>query len=74
LIDAGRDPSTPAVVLARGTRADSHAAVGRLNELGRLATNAGEGPALLVIGQVVARSNVWTAQDVLQLAAEEIAA
>jgi uroporphyrin-III C-methyltransferase/precorrin-2 dehydrogenase/sirohydrochlorin ferrochelatase len=59
LIQAGRNPATPAAVLARGTRPDAQAAVGRLDELPSLATSAGEGPALLVIGEVVARSTAW---------------
>ena len=33
LVKAGRDPATPAAVLARGTRPDSCAAVGRLDDL-----------------------------------------
>jgi uroporphyrin-III C-methyltransferase/precorrin-2 dehydrogenase/sirohydrochlorin ferrochelatase len=61
LIQAGRDPATPAAVLARGTRPDAKAAVGRLNDLPSLATSAGDGPALLVIGDVVARSTAWRA-------------
>jgi uroporphyrin-III C-methyltransferase / precorrin-2 dehydrogenase / sirohydrochlorin ferrochelatase len=59
LVAAGRDPKTPVAVLARGTRADSQAAVGRLEELEMLAASVGEGPALLVIGDVVARSLAW---------------
>jgi uroporphyrin-III C-methyltransferase / precorrin-2 dehydrogenase / sirohydrochlorin ferrochelatase len=61
LIDAGRDPRTPAAVLARGTRPDAQAAVGRLDDLPALAASAGDGPALLVIGQAVARSEPWIA-------------
>ena len=59
LITAGRDPATPAAVLARGTRPDARAAVGRLDNLAVLAASVGEGPALLVIGEVVARSAPW---------------
>jgi len=66
LIKAGRDPQTPAAVLARGTRPDAMAAVGRLNELSALAAAAGEGPALLVIGDVVARSELWRAAALQQ--------
>jgi uroporphyrin-III C-methyltransferase/precorrin-2 dehydrogenase/sirohydrochlorin ferrochelatase len=62
LIAAGRDPATPSAVLARGTRPDAQAAVGRLDELSALAAAAGEGPALLVIGEVVARSTPWRAE------------
>ena len=56
LIAAGRDPQTPVAVLARGTRPDAKSAVGPLDGLAALAAQAGEGPALLVIGEVVARS------------------
>ena len=71
LIAAGRAALTPACVLARGTRPDSHAAVGTLQDLPRLAAEAGEGPALLVIGEVVCRSDPWRA---LHPVPEEIAA
>jgi uroporphyrin-III C-methyltransferase/precorrin-2 dehydrogenase/sirohydrochlorin ferrochelatase len=59
LIEAGRDPGTPAAVLARGTRPDAQSSVGPLSKLPALAASAGEGPALLVIGEVVARSDAW---------------
>jgi uroporphyrin-III C-methyltransferase/precorrin-2 dehydrogenase/sirohydrochlorin ferrochelatase len=62
LIAAGRDRRTPAAVLARGTRPDAKTVVGRLEDIASLAAQAGEGPALLVIGQVVARSDAWHAQ------------
>jgi len=61
LIAAGRDPKTPVAVLVRGTRPDAKALVGRLDELPTLAVAAGSGPALLVIGEVVARSEPWRA-------------
>ena len=61
LIAAGRDPATPTAVLARGTRPDSHAATGRLDGLAELAAEAGEGPAVLVVGEVVALSTPWRA-------------
>ena len=67
LIDAGRDPQTPAAVLARGTRPDAKALVGRLNELPALAAAAGDGPALLVIGDVVAHSEPWHAAQIRQI-------
>ena len=59
LINAGRSPQTPVAVLARGTRPDAAVAVGRLEYLPGLAASVGEGPALLVIGDVVARSEPW---------------
>ncbi len=62
LIAAGRDPKTPVAVLARGTRPDAKAVVGKLDNLPALASQAGEGPALLVIGQVVAHSDGWFAE------------
>jgi uroporphyrin-III C-methyltransferase / precorrin-2 dehydrogenase / sirohydrochlorin ferrochelatase len=73
LIAAGRDGETPAAVLARGTRPDSQAAVGRLDELAALATEVGEGPAILIIGEVVARSTPWRAAHVEKLIAREAA-
>jgi uroporphyrin-III C-methyltransferase/precorrin-2 dehydrogenase/sirohydrochlorin ferrochelatase len=63
MIGAGRDPATPAAVLARGTRPDSQAAVGRLDGLAELAAQVGDGPAILVIGEVVARSTPWRARE-----------
>ena len=69
LLAAGRDAATPAAVLARGTRPDAHAAVGHLKDLAALAAAAGEGPALLVIGAVVARSEPWRAAELEALAA-----
>lgn len=74
LIDAGRDPKTPAAVLARGTNPDSRAVVGTLADLPALAAAAGSGPALLVIGQVVARSDAWREQTGSALVVEEVAA
>jgi uroporphyrin-III C-methyltransferase/precorrin-2 dehydrogenase/sirohydrochlorin ferrochelatase len=73
LIAAGRDGETAAAVLARGTRPDSQAAVGRLDELAALAAEVGEGPAILVIGEVVARSTPWRAAHVDGLTAREAA-
>jgi uroporphyrin-III C-methyltransferase/precorrin-2 dehydrogenase/sirohydrochlorin ferrochelatase len=59
LIAAGRDPKTPAAVLARGTRPDAFSVAGPLEELASLATSVGEGPALLVIGEAVRHSRPW---------------
>ncbi len=70
LIAAGRAGATPAAVLARGSRPDSQALVGRLDQLPALAASAGDGPALLVIGEVVARSTPWHAAELAALAAK----
>ncbi len=63
LLAAGRAAHTPAAVLSRGTRGDSKALVGRLDGLAALAASAGDGPALLVIGDAVARSDAWRALE-----------
>jgi uroporphyrin-III C-methyltransferase/precorrin-2 dehydrogenase/sirohydrochlorin ferrochelatase len=72
LVNAGRDPATPAAVLARGTRPDSRAVVGRLDNLTKLAATAGEGPSLLVIGEVVAHSAPW--RDALEFLNAQVTA
>jgi len=59
LIAAGRSADTPAAVLARGTRPEARSAVGPLRDLPALAASVGDGPAILVIGEVVARSRLW---------------
>jgi uroporphyrin-III C-methyltransferase / precorrin-2 dehydrogenase / sirohydrochlorin ferrochelatase len=48
-------------VPARDAPPDSQAAVGRLDQLAALAAEVGEGPAILVIGEVVARCAPWRA-------------
>jgi uroporphyrin-III C-methyltransferase / precorrin-2 dehydrogenase / sirohydrochlorin ferrochelatase len=73
LIAAGRAGATPAAVLARGTRPDAQAAVGRLDRLDSLAADVGEGPAILVIGEVVARSTPWRAAELGAAIAQEAA-
>ena len=57
---ARNDAAMAAEAQARGTRADSKSVAGRLDDLPRLAAAAGEGPALLVIGEVVAHSDIWS--------------
>ena len=61
LIAAGRDPRTPVAVLARGTRPDAATVTGSLEALETLAGEVGEGPALIVVGEVVAHSDPWLA-------------
>jgi uroporphyrin-III C-methyltransferase/precorrin-2 dehydrogenase/sirohydrochlorin ferrochelatase len=65
LTAAGRDPRTPVAVLARGTRPDSRSITGTLSQLPALAAAAGEGPALIVVGDVVAHSRAW--KDAVEL-------
>jgi uroporphyrin-III C-methyltransferase len=53
LVAAGKDPSTPAAVVARGTHADAESVMGDLHGIAELAAEL-ESPALLVVGDVVA--------------------
>jgi uroporphyrin-III C-methyltransferase/precorrin-2 dehydrogenase/sirohydrochlorin ferrochelatase len=73
LIAAGRDPLTPVAVLARGTRPDAASVIGCLEALETLAAQVGEGPALIVVGEVVAHSDPWLAALAAR-APQEIAA
>ena len=59
LLNAGRSPQTPVGVFARVTRPDSQAAVGTLDELPALVEQVDGGPAILIIGDVVAHSAPW---------------
>src|ERR1700682_6234910 len=59
LLAAGRSPQTPVGVFARVTRPDSQAVVGMLDELPKLVEQIVAGPAILVIGDVVAHSAPW---------------
>ncbi len=52
LIDAGKDPATPAAVIARGTCPDGEFVTGDLRELAELARGLPQ-PALIVVGDVV---------------------
>ncbi len=55
LVAAGRDASTPVAVIENGTREDEIRAFGVLGELSEVIYRAGiQGPALLIIGEVVA--------------------
>ena len=60
LLRGGRLPDTPVAVLSRVTRTDSQAVVGRLSELTELVAQIDSGPAILVIGDVVAHSRPWS--------------
>ena len=59
MLAAGRSPRTPVGVFARVTRPDAKAAVGTLDQLPELVTQIDGGPAILIIGDVVAHSAPW---------------
>lgn len=67
LLAAGRSPQTPVGVFARVTRPDSQAAVGTLEELPALIEQIDGGPAILIIGDVVAHSAPWRNSQLAQL-------
>jgi uroporphyrin-III C-methyltransferase/precorrin-2 dehydrogenase/sirohydrochlorin ferrochelatase len=66
LLAAGRSPQTPVGVFARVTRPDSQAAVGILDDLPNLVEQIDGGPAILVIGDVVAHSAPWRQSELNQ--------
>jgi uroporphyrin-III C-methyltransferase / precorrin-2 dehydrogenase / sirohydrochlorin ferrochelatase len=68
LLAAGRSPQTPVGVFARATREDAAAAVGTLDELPDLVEKVAGGPAVLIIGDVVAHSAPARRQQLNQLA------
>ena len=63
LVAAGRDPATPVAIVARGTRPDMCTRVGPLNSICHLSEQVGEGPAIVIVGDVVARSKWWQAAN-----------
>ena len=67
LLAAGRSPETPAGVFARVSRDDAKAAVGTLDQLPSLVEQVQGGPAILIIGDVVARSALRHRQNVSSL-------
>lgn len=56
LIAAGRPASTPVAVIENAGRADGRLAAGRLSRLAELAGGMGDGPVLIVVGEVTARA------------------
>jgi uroporphyrin-III C-methyltransferase/precorrin-2 dehydrogenase/sirohydrochlorin ferrochelatase len=71
LLAAGRSRQTPVGVFARATLPDAQAAVGILGELPDLVARIDRGPAILVIGDVVAHSapsldQIWRDQNFSQ--------
>src|SRR6266700_4543058 len=67
LLAAGRSPKTPVGVFARVTRPDSQAAVGTLENLPALVEKIDGGPAVLIIGDVVAHSAPWRQSNLNQV-------
>lgn len=67
LIAAGWPAATPVGVFARVTQPDARAVVGVLDHLPALAAALDTGPAVLIVGEVVARSAPWQASDLPQL-------
>ena len=59
LIEAGRDPATPAAVIVNGTLPTQRLATGWLRDLAMLAHAAGAGPALIMIGETVRHAPAW---------------
>jgi len=70
LLAAGRSPHTPVGVFARVTRPDAQAEVGTLQELPSLVEKIDGGPAILIIGDVVAHSAPWRQQNLNQIISE----
>lgn len=64
LLAAGRSLQTPVGVFARVTRPDAQAAVGTLDQLPALVEQIDGGPAVLIIGDVVAHSAPWRAANI----------
>src|SRR6202049_3938048 len=74
LLAAGRSPQTPVGVCARGPRRDAQAAVGTLDELPLLIKKIDGGPAVLIIGDVVAHSAPWRHQTLNHVISQLLAA
>jgi uroporphyrin-III C-methyltransferase/precorrin-2 dehydrogenase/sirohydrochlorin ferrochelatase len=70
LLAAGRSPQTPVGVFARVTRPDTQAAVGTLDQLPELVGQITGGPAILIIGDVVAHSAPWRQRNLAQTIAQ----
>jgi uroporphyrin-III C-methyltransferase/precorrin-2 dehydrogenase/sirohydrochlorin ferrochelatase len=70
LLAAGRSPQTPVGVFARVTRPQAQAAVGTLDELPDLVEKIDGGPAILIIGDVVAHSAPWRHQNLNHVISE----
>ncbi len=67
LLRAGRPANTPVGVFARATRPDAATVVGTLEDLPALASRVDFGPAILIVGDVVAHARAWPASSSGQL-------
>jgi uroporphyrin-III C-methyltransferase/precorrin-2 dehydrogenase/sirohydrochlorin ferrochelatase len=67
LLAAGRSPQTPVGIFARATRPDAKSVIGTLDDLPALAAQVDQGPAILIIGDVVAHSLPARATELEQL-------
>jgi uroporphyrin-III C-methyltransferase/precorrin-2 dehydrogenase/sirohydrochlorin ferrochelatase len=74
LLAAGRSPQTPVGVFARATRPDANAVVGTLDQLPDLVDRIDGGPAILIIGDVVAHSAPWRTAELNQLVSQTLVA
>jgi uroporphyrin-III C-methyltransferase/precorrin-2 dehydrogenase/sirohydrochlorin ferrochelatase len=74
LLAAGRLPQTPVGVFARVTRPDAKAVVGTLDQLPDLVEQIDAGPAILIIGDVVAHSAPWRTAELNQLVSQTLVA
>src|SRR6267142_615128 len=70
LLAAGRSPQTPVGIFARVTRPDAQAVVGTLKDLPALVEKIDGGPAILIIGDVVAHSAPWRQSNLNQVISE----
>jgi uroporphyrin-III C-methyltransferase/precorrin-2 dehydrogenase/sirohydrochlorin ferrochelatase len=68
LIDAGLGESTPVAIVENGTRMTQVVTLGRLRELPVLAHRHGDGPALLIVGEVVRSATTWREQELKKAA------
>jgi uroporphyrin-III C-methyltransferase / precorrin-2 dehydrogenase / sirohydrochlorin ferrochelatase len=70
LLAAGRSPQTPVGVFARATLPDAEAVVGTLDQLPALVEQIDGGPAVLIIGDVVAHSAPWRHSNLTHVISE----
>ncbi len=69
LLQHGLSATTPVAVIENGTRPDQRVTTGHLADLAGLAARGGQGPKLIVVGDVVRHADAWIAADLPQAAA-----